>query len=327
MVVKIRRRPGRTSQPPRPRQNNANASGGTPEGNASRVKQTGACPACGNEATLDVTPAPYGRWFIGCYSCEAEGVTDGDLLRALAEAVDAPDGGSIKAEPHRWLGDYLDSAATMGYVAPVPSEAQVETWADALRAKPSARLYLRRRGLTMRTVRRAQIGLDAATNSLTIPIRDAAGQIVNLVRMLLPHVDGPKYKVLAGKGIPERTQLYPRPLPDGPILAVGGLLDALLGRQHGLPTVSGTHGIGTSLDVWLPVVRGREVAAMWDVGEENAMTQRVAALAAAGAYAWPVRLSALGLPAKGDLTDAITGGYTAEDIIKLVKAERRRAGA
>jgi hypothetical protein len=326
VVVKIRRKSGRSSQPPGPRQANTNASAGTAKGNTSRVKQTGACPACGNETTLDVTPAAYGRWFIGCYSCEAEGVTLGDLLRALATAVGAPDGGSIKAEPHRWLGDYLDSAATMGGVEAVPDEALRREWAVNLMLTPRPRRYLtRERGLTKRTLRRAGIGWDRDRACFTIPIRDAAGQIVNLVRRPLPHVDGPKYKMLAGRGIPERRQLYPRPLPEGPILAVGGLLDALLGRQHGLPTVSGTHGIGTSLDVWLPVVRGREVAAMWDVGEENAMTQRVAALAAAGAYAWPVRLSRLLTEGK-DLTDALTGGYTADDITALMRAERRRAG-
>jgi hypothetical protein len=237
--------------------------------------------------------------------------------------VGAPGGGHIKADPLKWLGDYLTSQVSVGYVAPLSTPAQLAEFHDALRGNPLA--YMKARGFTRSTLRRVGVGWDADRQAFVIPIRDAAGELVNEVRRPWPHTTGPKYKLPAGRGIPERVQLYPLPLRSGAVLAVGGLLDALLARQHGLNAVSGTHGIGTALDVWLPHVRGRQVAVMWDVGEENAMHQRVAALNAAGAYAWPVRFSELeGFEGK-DLTDALTGGYTAQDLKNLINHECRRS--
>jgi hypothetical protein len=229
-------------------------------------------------------------------------------------------------DPLGWLGDYLHSAANTGYVEAVPDEAQRAEWAANLKADVRPRLYLaRKRGLTMRTLRRSGIGWDKGSKCFTIPIPNAQGEIVNLVRRPWPATTPPKYKVLAGRGMPERVQVYPLPLRPGPVLAVGGLLDALLARQHGLNAVSGTHGIDTSLDVWLPHVRGHQVAVMWDVGEEKAMYDRVEALNDAGAYARPVRLSRLAGFTGKDLTDALTSGYTAEDLKALINSEYRRA--
>jgi hypothetical protein len=250
----------------------------------------------------------------------------GDFIRELAATVNAPGGGALLEDPLLWLADYLHSARSTGYVQAVPDDAQREEWASNLMRTPRPLAYLTRtRGLTKRTLRRAGIGWDKRETAITIPIHNAQGEVVNLVRRPWPATTPPKYKVLAGPGMPERVQVYPLPLRPGPVLAVGGLLDALLARQHGLNAVSGTHGVDTSLDVWLPHVRGRQVAVMWDVGEEKAMYDRVKALNDAGAYARPVRLSRLAGFTGKDLTDALTGGYTAENLKALINSEYRRA--
>jgi hypothetical protein len=98
---------------------------------------------------------------------------------------------------------------------------------------------------------------------------------------------------------------------------VGGLFDALIGRQHHLPAITSTNGISTFLDAWLPLVRGRRVAGMSDVGEEGEMHRLVAKLRDAGAQAWPVRLSRL-LNEGKDLTDYLVQGGTRERLVALI---------
>ena len=51
-------------------------------------KFTGDCPACGSEGALGF--GCMARNWVKCFSCRAEGLTPGDELRALADAVGAP---------------------------------------------------------------------------------------------------------------------------------------------------------------------------------------------------------------------------------------------
>jgi hypothetical protein len=182
------------------------------------------------------------------------------------------------------------------------------------------------RGLTEDTIREYKLGWESDPPAFTFPIYDAQGELVNLVRRPWPDApDGRKYVTLRGRNRHNGgVELYPRPLPRGSWLLVEGLLDALLGRQHGLPALTSTHGVDTFLDEWLPLVRGRRVAVMYDVGAEPIMHKRVEQLRAAGAQAWPVELAKVLRQGK-DLSDALTGDWTAQDILNLINRERKGA--
>jgi hypothetical protein len=257
-------------------------------------------------------------WTAGCRAqC-------GGWLREVAKVVGAPGGDALLSDPLRYLSDYLEAATrTDREPEQLPSLASIDGRASRLLTVPEAIDYLlTERGLTEDTITKHRIGWESDPPAFTFPIYDAQGELVNVVRRPLPHISGPKYVAMRGRNQHNSgVELYPRPLPRGSWLLCEGLLDALLARQHGLPAVTSTHGVDTFLDEWLPPVRGRRVAVMYDVGAEATMHKRVNQLCAAGAEAWPVELGQVLREGK-DLSDALTGGWTAQALIEFIKRER-----
>jgi hypothetical protein len=266
---------------------------------------------------------------VNCWtpSCRALG---GAYLRELSEYVGAPGGGGMLLDnPLSYLGESVAQTATDSEPAELPSKAARDGEVSRLFSTKDAITYLlNERGLLESTVLRAGIGWDGS--AFTFPIKDATGELVNVVRRPWPHVsvgrDGRPRKYITMRGRNRHNggvQLYPDVPATGPLLLCEGLLDALIGRQHDLPAITSTHGVSTFLDEWLPLMKGRRVAVMFDIGAEDEMHRRVEKLREAGAQAWPVRLSRL-LSEGKDLTDALTGGHTAEDVLRLIRRERGR---
>jgi hypothetical protein len=291
-------------------------------------RHIGECPLCHSPGKLTVEPrrsAPR-RWWVNCWTagCRAQG--SGEWAREVAAVVGAPGGGALLADPLRYLSDYLETETrTDRDPEQLPTLASIHGRASRLFTVPDAIGHLlTKRGLTERTLRRARVGWDGS--AFTFPIYDAQGELVNLIRRPWPDMpDGRKYVTLRGRNRHNGgVELYPRPLPRGSWLLVEGLLDALLGRQHGLPAVTSTHGVDTFLEEWLPLVRGRRVAVMYDVGAEAVMRKRVAQLCAAGAQAWPVRLRLILPKGKSDLSDYLNGSGTKQDLKELIEREGHR---
>jgi hypothetical protein len=268
------------------------------------------------------------RNWVKCFSCRAEGLTPGDELRALADAVGAPSASYVLEDPLKWLGEFCEQDTPSEEPRrALPSIGSIGNKVLRLRGNHRALSYMASRGLTKQTLRRNGVGWETDPPALTFPIKNAQGELVNFIRRPYPTVNAArKYITEQGRGAHNGgIQLYPQPLPKGKWLLVGGLLDALIGRQHGLYAITSTHGVGTFLDEWYTLVRSRRVAVMFDVGEEGAADVIVQRMREVGAEAWTVRLSELGLPPKADLTDALTGGYTAQDIKELIRSERTRS--
>jgi hypothetical protein len=284
------------------------------------------CPVCGGPGQLTIEPRRDGRgWWVNCWKAKCK--TQGEYLTALADALGYPGhGGNLKTDPLRYLGEPIAQGTTEGKPARLPSGGDVAGWISRLwsdRDEYAPLDYLRMtRGLADDTIRHlGMLGYDG--RAFTIPILDATGELVNLRRRFWPNAKaGKKYVGLKGRTKANGgLQLYPQPLPGTGWLLVEGEFDALIGRQHGLPAVTGTMGTSWWAEGWDGLVRGRRVAVLYDVGAEAAMHKRVAGLRAAGAEAWPVRLSLL-LDKGKDLTDALTGGCTAQDVLDLVDQER-----
>jgi hypothetical protein len=271
------------------------------------------------------------RWSVHCRSSECD-PPGGTWLPEVAELVGFTQT-EILADPSGCLSDFLD-----GQVSSDRPEAQLPTL-EALELKQrrlwecqSAVAYLRtERCLTEKIIREYQLGWDADPPAFTFPIINRRGLLVNVVRRPLPS-RAPKYVALRGRNRHNGgVQLYPD-VPDrtrdGKLagwLLVEGLLDALLGRQGRLPTVTSTHGVSTFLDEWLPLVRGRRVAVMYDVGAEQVTRHRVEQLRAAGADAWAVDLSVLLGDEGKDLTDYVSLGGSRDELVADISAEYLRS--
>jgi hypothetical protein len=296
-----------------------------------QTKFTYDCLVCEGAGTLDVTRREQ-RFLIDCWKCRANGLSGGDYLRALADALGYPGhAGNLRDNPFGYLGEPVAQTATGLEPAKLPSSAALAGWQSRLFSDAAIDWLITERGLTADTIADYGLGWDVDRSCFTFPVRDAAGELVNLVRRPWPHSpvsrSGKPLKYIGQRGRDRYnggTQLYPHPLPEGSWLLVEGLLDAILGRQENLPTVTGTAGVAF-LEEWLPLVRGRRIAVCYDVGAEKIMHNRVAQLRAAGAEAWPVRLRLLLRKGEGkDLTDFWQAGGTKDELIDLIKSEEGR---
>jgi len=277
------------------------------------------CPVCDGAGTLTVEACRDGSgYWVNCWRdcCKALG---GAYLRELAEAIGAPGGGVMKSEPLRWLGE-PSGRTTTDDPAELPSAATLAGWRSRLFSDVALDWLTGERGLTEQTIRAFGIGYDG--EAFTFPAYDAAGELVQMVRRYWPAVPRARtgkripYKVLPGR----QAVLYPQPLPERGWLLVAGTLDALIGQQYGLPTV--TSVCGTSFPArWYPLIRKRKVYVAYDVGEEKTMQGRVASLREAGADAYAVRLARVLQDGK-DLSDYLTSGGTRDELLRLIKSER-----
>ncbi len=279
------------------------------------------CSKCGHEADATYIEK-YGRreWAIGSRVDRCPG--GGACLRAIAEWLGAPSASILKSDPRPWLAQVAEYTGRRdGEPEPLPSSAMIDGWQSRLLsvAEPEALEYLTgERGLTLETIKRYRLGWDSDARALTLPVHDAAGQLVNLRRRRLGR--GEPFRGLRGRG----SQLYPD-LPPGGVLLVAGEFDALAARQHGADYVV-TTTCGASLpDHLAPVLAGRSVAVAYDVGEEAAAERTVAKLHSFGCESWVVRLELLKLPDAGDLNDYFRSGGMTHELAALIRRERGRS--
>jgi hypothetical protein len=274
------------------------------------------CLTCDHEAD-----ATYlGEWKIGSHSNRCP--SGGECLRGIAEQVGC--------KPHQLLSDprpWLESVATVrGTRASRPQalptrDELTQCLLAAATGKPKR--YLRKqRGLTRKTIVQAGIGygcIHGRAPGFVIPVYDVdgGGRRV-LVNVRVRHWPEPwgdaKISGLRGRG----TQLYPKLPKRGPVILCEGEFDALLGWQHGLPTVSTT--CGATLPAHLADrFGGRCVDVCYDVGADTRKT--VERLVAAGAkQVRVVDLAAGGLRKSEDLTDFFVWyGKTANALRRLIR--------
>jgi hypothetical protein len=298
------------------------------------TKHTGECPECGGADKLKVSTytdaGGRSRWSVHCRSSECD-PPGGDWLRELAELIGYTQT-EILDDPLRCLDGYVGAETVVNAEpGPLASGDDIDRWCRMLHEQcPEGLDYLvRERGLTLKVIRSYELGYDG--RSFTMPIYadgDFGGprQRVQLKRRYWPTVPTGRDKYWFVRGRPAAWP-YPDIPASGPLILVAGVFDALCLRSHGLPGVSIASGASTPWDsawsVWWPP--GRAVAVAYDVGEEAQANARVAELRVCGADAWLVRLAELDLPAKGDLTDALTGRYAPQELRAFINSERRVA--
>lgn len=151
-------------------------------------------------------------------------------------------------------------------VRAIPVE-KVQAFVRNLKKRKSVMHYLlQTRHLTEDMIKYAQLGYDAYTKRITIPILDRFGTCVN-IRMYAFDGD-PKIINMKGHGgfriYPEQDLVNPKAKD---ILLVEGEFDALVGATMGIHTVTGTGGAGNWDDRFNWMFQNKNVFILYDNDE------------------------------------------------------------
>jgi len=193
----------------------------------------------------------------------------GRWLRAVAEAVDAPSGGDVKADPDLWLERAPDDGVVLRSrrddwgkgIDPAYFQGCADRlFSDEELARDARRWLLRERGIKLRQSRAWGLGWNGV--GITFPFWLGGLLVAGKIR---PPSKG--HKTLPGwTGCKE-----------WPLFAVGrdkrlvlceGELDALRCRSVGVPACSMPLGAGTWKAWWSKQLAGRRVEVVFDVGAE-----------------------------------------------------------
>lgn len=278
----------------------------------------GTCPGC--DADFDVKWTGEEFW-VGSFSTRCPGRAE--CLRLLADAAGAAPH-EIKSDPLTHLAPWLNgrSRRAGGEWEPGPSETTVRLYHDNLLVNASVLRYLiEKRGVPLAYISRYELGYDEPHNAVTFPIRDAAGELVNLKRRFLDPGASPKCSGMRGEG---RSHLYPvaRLHGPGPLVLCEGEFTALVLDRFGFRAVTSTASKSWKPE-WTEQLAGQQVAVLYDVDAEEHAERRAAELRAEGVDAWAARLSRAGFKGKTDPDDVLVQyGWSADELRRLIRKPR-----
>lgn len=172
------------------------------------------------------------------------------------------------------------------------------------------------RGFTRETIVDWHIGYNGSR--YTIPVRNAADEIINVRKYLLNAGTADKMLNIPGHGSAAIFGLSILRKNDSVVLTEGET-DCILLNQHGIPAVTHTAGASTFRPQWGPLFQDKKVYVCYDVdkaGRDGARkVKRILDMYAAGVYVVEIPLDFKG----ADVTDYLhKEGYTADDFRQLM---------
>ncbi len=202
-------------------------------------------------------------------------------------------------------------------VGRLPGEQRVEAWCEALMRDRMLRHVIKSKWHTDdEALAWADVGWDEGQGRYTFPVRDEAGEIVQVVYRDFrddPPAGAPKSRT--HKGVTGSHLYAPFGITDGErVVLCAGEKDTFAAHGVGLNAVTMTNGEHAAPPPErLSALRGREVTVAYDNDDAGRTGARriAAAVAAVAAKVWIADLSTVpGLPDKGDLSDvlAMDGG-------------------
>lgn len=294
-------------------------------------EQRGYCPIH-EDPELSNSPSASFNFSKGVFYCASScgGMSLTNLWHSILEDQgDSDDEDDAPASPRRRrqggeVRTIDDAPSKRGKRKPLPTEEKLTEWTEALLASPQHMKVMRdKRGLTIETIEQFQIGYDG--QRYTIPVRDKDGVLIN-VRRYDPNAKELKDKMVSwGYGWGVGTLFLPSVLEDhNEVILAEGEMDAIIGQQYGLPTLTHTSGASTWKAEWSPHFKDKTVFVCYDndkPGKEGAFK------AATGISAHAENVYIINLPgtARGfDLTDYfVSQGYTASDFRALMDEHRK----
>lgn len=216
-----------------------------------------------------------------------------------------------------------------GYSAPgALSDAEVAGWHSALMSEETVLTeFMQRRGFGVEILQEYTVGYDQASGAFTIPIRNAAHQLVNIRRYQLDPPDGRrKIWSVKGHGAPF---LYPIDQLDSDYVVVcEGEWDALATIQAGIPAITRTAAATTWDPKWSKLFSGKIIYLCHD-RDNTGIVANKKVRAALQRYAKEIRIVKLPYKIKvkhgQDLSDYWLDGHTEADFWALVEESRVEA--
>lgn len=214
-----------------------------------------------------------------------------------------------------------DAPSKRGGAQPLPSDEEIRQWVGTLQKSPTMmNMLATKRGLSEATIEKYEIGWHK--DRITVPVRDADGVLQN-VRRYKHNATKAADKMLNLAGHGEARLFLPWMLAEPTVIITEGELDAIVGQQNDLPTMTHTAGASVWKPQWNPLFQEKEVFICYDV--DDAGTNGALKVAAGvSRYAKAVYIIKLPLPVKGsDLTNYfVDQGYNTEDFLKLMEEAR-----
>jgi hypothetical protein len=284
-------------------------------------EQRGFCPNC-EVPEESKTPSASYNFAEGVFTCFSQcgGMTIRSLVSMMRQS------GDFKPKPKedlKWLrGDKKEESPATGKL---PREELLEEYVDVLLgSRQHLRTMRERRGLNKETIEEFQIGWDG--ERFTIPVRDAKGRLLN-VRRYDPSAKQAKDKMKSWAVGTGSRQLFGSDILDtsDSVIITEGEMDCIIGRQHGLPTISHTAGAGSWDNRWNEQFEHKVVYIVYDCDDAGRRGARKVAHALE-IFSKEVHIIDLPLKGKGDdLTNYfVDQGYTATDFYTLMATASER---
>jgi hypothetical protein len=247
-----------------------------------------------------------------CNGCGEGGTLDREFLKR------------VPPQPFYEINSYQYSSGSGSGARPDLSEGMVAGCHQALMDdEVKLNKLISRRGLTVETVQTFEIGWSKSSQAYTIPVRNAASDLINVRFYQLDPKDG-RRKIWGVAGHNEPA-LYPiSVLNENPamVMICEGEWDALLSIQHGVPAVTRTGTADRWNESWSPLFAKKAVVVCHDMDAKGQHANRKVA-ASVRRHARAVRVVELPyeITAKHgkDLSDWWMEGHSHQEFMDLVK--------
>jgi hypothetical protein len=207
----------------------------------------------------------------------------------------------------------------------LPTEIEIDKWHQALKRSGAALKDIQEKtGWEIATIDRFQIGYSLSDSRYTIPIRSAAGELLN-VRKYKPNASANTAKVLGVAGYND-TELFGLDIlaENDEVVLAEGEKDMIIGNQNGFPTVTATGGAKRMPENVAALFAEKTVFICYDCDDAGKAGAIKAALIISR-YATAVHIIHLPLDGKKkeDLSDYFFGhGYTPAEFQTLMDEAR-----
>jgi hypothetical protein len=233
--------------------------------------------------------------------------------------------GDSDEKPSRPSSSSKSTTAKTKRVVDLPTAERIQEWVDKLFSDPELlKPFKEKRGLSNETIEKYNVGYRTDQKRYTIPIYDADGKLINVrgYRMNAAKAED-KLKSVDGHG---SAALYlPDALEHDEVILTEGETDALVGREHGLNTMSHTTGAGSFQERWAVLFDGKTVFVCYDDDEGGSKgAARTASIVAKFAAAVYIIDLGIGDRIKGaDMTNYFVDlGHSTEDFLVLMEEAR-----
>lgn len=285
-------------------------------------EQRGYCPIC-EDVDSSKTPSASYNFHEGVFTCFSQcgGMAMSRLVSMMNQSGDFKQKES--KDDLKWLKK--DEPVAKTATNKLPREELLEEYVEVLLgSRQHLRTMRDKRGLTRQTIEEFQIGWDG--ERFTIPVRDADGALLN-VRRYNPSARQAKDKMKSWAVGTGSRQLFGSDIlaQSDSVIITEGEMDCIIGRQHGLPTLSHTAGAGSWDNRWNDNFEHKVVYIVYDCDDSGRRGARKVAHALE-LFAKEVHIIDLPLKGKGDdLTNYfVDQGYTATDFYTLMASASER---